>query len=688
MVDMGKAPRSLLLAGAALAALAIARMALANDLIPGASPDARTAGAAPVVGGQPDWRGASGQMLTTAGFDQAIEPVIAEWRRLSQNDSLGFEAYARFLLANPGWPGSAQMRSVAERSINPDSYAPSEVIAFFDAYPPRSATGYARQAAAFASLQRMNEARMAARSAWTSGTLSPADEARLLALFAPSLTSADHLAHADQALWGRNPAAAERVLAYLPATRRPLIEARIAMQRRAPEAALSIAAADPIGVTDGGYLLDKASWLYASNDWTGSRRLLAERAPLAQPVADPARWYDFLLAQARAAAKDNQWTVAWGIASRVDDAYPAGTDISDKPLAVRDDYTSLTWLAGTAALNKLGRPSDAIGMFSRYANGARTGQTISKGLYWAGRAALAAGRRGEADDWFRKASAYSDQFYGQLALERLGLPVPRPGTATRSVELSAADRAAFRQRSVVRAARQLGATGNWQDQTRMLRAIAAEASTDKELLLAADFARDISRPDLGVMVGRRAVMSGLAGYGEASFPRIPVPAERRLDWTMIHAIARQESQFDRQIVSHAGARGLMQLMPGTARETAGKIGIDYSMSSLNDPHYNIQLGSSYFQGLLRRYDGYYPLAVAAYNAGPGNVNKWIAANGDPRDSSVDIVQWIEDIPIYETRNYVQRVLENAVVYDLLNPANGNVRIVAPLSRYLGKEQPG
>ncbi|HKX22040.1 MAG TPA: lytic transglycosylase domain-containing protein, partial [Rhizorhapis sp.] len=166
------------------------------------------------------------------------------------------------------------------------------------------------------------------------------------------------------------------------------------------------------------------------------------------------------------------------------------------------------------------------------------------------------------------------------------------------------------------------------------------------------------------------------------------PGGHQANWTMIHAIARQESQFDRQAVSHAGARGLMQLMPGTARETAGKIGLSYDAASLNDPSYNIQLGSTYFQSMLRYYGGSFPLAVAAYNAGPGNVNKWIAANGDPRLPGADMVRWIENIPIYETKNYVQRVLENAVVYDLMNPAQARVGGKAPLSRYLGKQRPG
>ncbi|WP_374129982.1 lytic transglycosylase domain-containing protein [Sphingomonas sp. 28-62-20] len=156
---------------------------------------------------------------------------------------------------------------------------------------------------------------------------------------------------------------------------------------------------------------------------------------------------------------------------------------------------------------------------------------------------------------------------------------------------------------------------------------------------------------------------------------------------MIHAIARQESQFDRAAISRAGARGLMQLMPGTARETATKLGLSYDGNALtSDPDYNIQLGSTYFQRMFDNY-GSYPLAVAAYNAGPGNVNKWLKANGDPRTGEIDIIDWIEAIPIFETKNYVQRVLENAVVYDLLNPQRARSQGQARMSWYLGR-RPG
>ncbi|MET0241089.1 MAG: lytic transglycosylase domain-containing protein [Sphingobium sp.] len=693
MSTMGKAPRIAVSLGLAAAALAAAHSLAAPQqlLPPGMAPSyppSSPSNPAPAPGTVQDWQQASGQIISAGSVDQGVDGTIAEWRRLQQSDALGFGAYASFITANPGWPGEDRMRSLAERGINPMAYDPRQLVSFFAQFPPQTATGKARYAMALSALGRPAEARVAAQAAWTQGPLPIDAEQSLLGLFGSGFSADDYWKRADVVLWSGDTSAAERILAYLPPARRPIIEARIAMQRRSPDASMRVASADAWGLSDSGYLTDKSRWLKAAmNDGLGARTILANRRQLSTPAPLPEKWYEMLLTTARNAVTDGNWTMAYAIASRVDDAFPAGTDVSDTARGVRDDYTSLTWLAGTAALNRLGRPADAIGMFTRYAGGARSPQTISKGLYWAGRAATAAGRTGEAQGYFRRAAAYPDQFYGQLAAERIGMPIPLPATG-RPVELSAADRNAFTNKSVVRAARRLGATGNWPDQTRMLRAIADNARTDRDHMLIADLSRSLSRPDLGVMAGRRALSDGLTGYADTSFPRVAVPTDHSQNWTIIHAISRQESQFDRQIMSHAGARGLMQLMPGTAQEQAGKIGMSYSLASLYEPQYNIRLGSSYFQRMLINYNGSYVLAVAAYNAGPGNVNKWLRANGDPRVPGADIVQWIEDIPIFETRNYVQRVLENAVVYDLFNPQASGVRAAAPLSRYLGKFTPG
>ena len=202
-------------------------------------------------------------------------------------------------------------------------------------------------------------------------------------------------------------------------------------------------------------------------------------------------------------------------------------------------------------------------------------------------------------------------------------------------------------------------------------------------------ARELGRRDLGVIVGQAAAARGYLDFQHIAFPVIPVPQGYEHAWTMIHAIARQESQFAQNAVSHAGARGLMQLMPPTANEEAGKLGLAYSTSALiEDAGFNLQLGGSYFQRLLRYYNGSYPLAIAAYNAGAGNVNKWLRANGDPRTGSVGWIDWLERIPLSETRNYVQRVMENAVVYEAMHPDRATHTGGNPLSHFLGKPTPG
>jgi soluble lytic murein transglycosylase len=633
------------------------------------------------------WEAVQQRLSASSAGDAQIASAIERWRRISASDTLGFAAYADFLIAYPGWPEETRLRAVAERSVNPDLDNPATIIAFFQKFPPNTAQGKAYYALALSRLGRADEARATARAAWVSGVMDLAVEDRLRAQFSTSFTPDDNLKRADAALWRKRTDIAERALPYVPVTRQAVISARIAFQRKAPDAALKMGAADPVGVMDGGYLADKARWMAGNGDVTGARSLLANRGPLSQTPSDPEQWYELLLAQARGASTDRQWSTAYAIASRVDDAYAPGTDISAQPLGVRDDYTSLTWLAGRTALRQLNRSADAEGMFTRYARGARSPQTVSKGYYWAGRAAAAGGRQAAASSYYAQAGAFPDQYYGQLALERLGQPVPTPAAVERPIELASAERASFLARPVVRAAVQLGQSGAWLDQSKFVRAIAASAQTDQDHLLATELSRTIGRPDLGVMVGRRATASGLSGYAEASFPRMRVPDGEQGNWTIIHAITRQESQFDRAIVSRAGARGLMQLMTPTAREVAGKMGLPFDQGALFDPSYNVQLGSRYFRQLLNYYGGSYPLAIAAYNGGMGNVNKWINANGDPRLPGGDIIQWIEDIPIYETRDYVQRVLENAVVYDLINPASRSAS-TTPLSRYLGKQSPG
>ncbi|WP_284734403.1 lytic transglycosylase domain-containing protein [Sphingosinicella terrae] len=622
------------------------------------------------------------------GPSSAIASSIERWRSLRGNDNLPFSSYASFLVAHRGWPGESALRRVAERQSAEPGVSSAEAIRFFQAFPPLTATGHAGHAFALLSGGRPDEARNAARAAWTAGVLPVAVEQRMLGAFGGALTPQDHDRRMDALLDNGDTQSAQRTLAWVSPARRPLYEARLALQARAPDAASRVAALGSAGAGDPGLLIDRAKWMRETGNSMGARELLAQPRRLTTAPANPEKYMEALVTIARGAANDRQWTLAYQIASQVDGIYPTGTDVSQKSFGERDEYTNLTWLAGTSALLKLNRPADAIGMFERYARAAQSPQTQTKGLYWAARAANRAGQTGQSRTLLEEAAGHYDQYYGQLAAERLGRPLPAP-TPPVAVTPSPAERQAFYNQPIVAAVRYLGQIGQWRDQTDFVRALAQHVDTDNERLMAVQLGEQIGRVDLGVLVARQARTDGSFEYKRWGFPEVRVPAAQQRHWTIVHAITRQESLFDRQAISRAGARGLMQLMPGTAREVAGRLGIGYAPDRLTgDPEYNVLLGSTYFNQLLNQWGGNYPLAVASYNAGAGNVRRWIRENGDPRTGSIAMIDWIEEIPFFETRNYVQRVLENAVVYDLMNPNRAGSPPQNRLSYYLGEQQPG
>ena len=612
---------------------------------------------------------------------------VAQWRSLRQADNYPFSAYALFLTGHRGWPGEEGLRKSAERAIN-DASSPAQVISFFQAMPPVSGVGHARHAFALQATGRVAEAREAARKAWHSGVLPRDVEDRLLAFFSASLGPADHDKRLETLLDNGDVVTAQRTLRFASSPRRGVYDARVALQTRASDAMSRVAALGAAANGDAGLLVDRANWLRNNGNPAAARALLAQPRTVTVRPQNVEKYYETLLAMAKGAANDRQWGLAYQIASQLDDAYMPGTDVAARSYGERDEYTNLAWLAGNAALFRLGRPADAATMFNRYANAARSPQTRAKGFYWAGRALSGIGQQVAATNYFNQAAAYPDQFYGQLALERLGRTVPPP-SAVPPANLTPNARAAFANRGLVQATRLLGQQGNRQDQAVFIRALADSLQTAEDRALASEMGSQIGRPDVGVWVARQARNNGVTYYTRSSFPEMPMPPAYAHMKTLSHAIMRQESSFDRTAMSHVGARGMMQLMPGTARETAGKLGLGYDQSRLtSDPQYNIMLGSKYFQDLMNSFGNYAPLAIAAYNAGPGNVRRWVRENGDPRTPHVDVLKWIEDIPFFETRNYVHRVLENAVVYDAMNPGQARSPATNRLSYYLGKRTPG
>ena len=630
--------------------------------------------AAPTMAAQPAYSYAAPSVGTS----------LNDWRRLRQSSGYSFADYARFLIANPGWPGESTMRRWAEKAMQPGEYAPT-VIAFFAKDKPRTGNGWARLADAYVASGRAAEAVQAAREAWASDDISGTDEQSLWARYGGSFTSADHDRRVDSLLFAKRDDDAARFLAMTSAARRPAFAARIAMQSNASDADSRYSAVIGSVTSDAGLMMDRARWLRDNNYAQSARQLAARQHSFVYRPADPERFLDMMLLLANDAAQAREWSTTYNIASQLDDVLPPGATVASQPIGYRDDYTSLAWLAGMVALDRTHAPSSAVAMFDRYARAGRSLQVQTKGNYWAGRASLAAGHLQQANAYFTSAAADPDLFYGQLALERLGRSVPAPAQSVSTYAATPAQRTAFYNNRLVQAVRILGQQGRSSEQALFVQALAGSLENDADRALAVELGQQVGRQDLPVWVARMARIKGSNFYVRQSYPTLSASVSPEL-WSLANGISRQESSFDPYAVSHAGARGMMQLMTGTAREQAGKMGVGYdSYRLISDPGYNVMIGSAYFQRMLNIWDGSIPLAVASYNAGSGNVGKWIRQYGDPR-SQVDMLKWIEAIPYTETRAYVQRVIENSVVYDSLRGSPPQ-RYAVHVSRYLGKDRP-
>ncbi len=618
--------------------------------------------------------------LANVPTDTLLNTVV-QWDRLRRDSyRASFAELSDFLRTHRGWPQEVVLRRRAEKAI--DVATPfADRRAYFAALPPVTAAAKFRLAEALLVARQGDAAVALARDAYDSAGLDAPTEAELIATFGPQLTPADHLSRLDRLLWSNQVTAAARVLPRVPADRLAWGIARLALQTGGPNADAARARLPAALANEPGITFDRVQWLRRSGQQADARAVMAAAAYAPGLIVEPEAWLKLRVGLARDALKAGDAPQAYALAAN-HAAFALGRPLTERSLGERAAYIDAEWVAGWTALRRLNRASDALEHFAAVRAAALTPVSQARGDYWSGRAADAAGLKADAERYYAEAARHPDYFYGQLAHERLGrslvLPAGEPAPVAPPV------RARFAADELVRATQALGSLGERDRQTLFMRALVERADTPEQARLVADLAVTIARPDLGVLIGKAARSEGELSLLEAAYPQLTLPVELNPDWTMIHAIARPESQFDRAAVSAATARGLMQLGPATAAEQAAKLGLPYSTARLtDDPVFNVTLGASYFKR-LRTNMGSAVLAVAAYNAGAGNVHKFVVANGDPRLPGVDMIDWIEAIPFLETRTYVQRVLENAVMYDVLHPVTSGSSGVARLSGYLGK----
>ena len=633
--------------------------------------------------------GMAASPLTSVASIPILDSIVT-WDRLRRDSyKAGFAEYSAFLREHPDFPQSLAIRRLAEKAMTAD-VPPLDRLAYFQSFAPLSAAAKLRLAEALLAQGRRNEANDVARDAWDSAGLDIDTEKALIEGFESALRPEDHLSRTERLLWNGQITAAGRLLPRLSMDRRLWMLARIATRGNSPDAAARLNGVPDALRNDPGLLRDEALWHRTNNRLADAHRLLINARPVPGSVFDPQQWMATKLDFGRAAWRAGDHAMAYALLANHNSHAP-GTAIAARSLSERQVYVDLEWLAGWLTLRKLERPTDAIQHFRNVRTAAQTPLSQSRGDYWTGRALEAAGQPSEAKAAYEAATRHPDYFYGQLAFERLGrrhtlrtVEVPQPDANTQST---------FRARPLVRAIQALGELEDRDRQRLFLLALLNSARTPAEHGMVATLAGPLGRLDLGVNAAKALRGLGDNGMGagagiplfEAGWPLLPLPdslAERRI---IIHAITRQESQFDRTARSPANARGLMQLLPATAAETATKLGLPVSTERLfTDPVYNVTLGSEYFLRMRASF-GSDMLAVSAYNAGPGNTRKFIAQNGDPRAPDVDVIDWIEAIPFSETRNYVHRVLENAVIYEA---RLGLPQTMTPLSRWLGKSNPG
>lgn len=639
-----------------------------------------------------------------SGIDgQGLTEKLALWVMLQDDTSAPpFETIVAFVEANPSWPGQAKLRVRAEEAIAPETPDPL-IISWFDGRSPRTAGGTMALADALLRNAGAERAIRVLRRAWVEIDMDARDEAIFIERFGQYLEDEQHAARLDRLLWDRRISAARRQMARVGEGRRALADARLRLMRLRGGVDAALDRVPEWLADDPGLNFERLRWRRRKDMNDGAVELLLSAPP------DPRyakRWWREREIMARRILAEGDARTAYRVVSAHGIEHGA-------------ERAEAEFLAGWIALRFVDDPQTAFKHFVDLYDSVRYSISLARAAYWAGRAAEAAGEQANAQLWYQSAASHVTTFYGQLAAHRLE-DSPRADLPREPV-IGAKARLAFDRDELVRSVRLLismrdGDTvvapqpgdspasgvdpasvlsGLEEDDALVpfLRHIAWRSKTSEEWVLAAELAREADRSEVAVYIARRAARDGVI-LGDLGYPTLQISDEIPPDPALVHALVRQESGFDPGARSRAGARGLMQLMPGTARRVARSLKLtDHSTERLtSDPNHNVLLGSTYLDSMLDRFDGSMVMALAAYNAGPHRVKRWLKDNGDPRGSLDRTIDWIESIPFSETRNYVQRVLETLPIYrwkleggrvallqpeDLTGPASGRAAIETP-----------
>ena len=574
-----------------------------------------------------------------------------QWRHLlTTGNRATFTEYKQFIERVKDYPRIDRVRYLGEHKINSKNHTKNEIIQWFDKYPPLS--GFGKMMLGDALLSKNKETAInLIKEGFITADLSKNDLIFFRKKFKKYLNSSDYIKRADYLAWENKYWDLKRMLRYLPKDYQLLYTARQLLMSRSYGVDSAISNVPASLKKDAGLNYDRLKWRRKRGRVDSSLEILLSIKNNKDYMVRPDKWWVERSIIARSLIYKKRYEQAYKITSK-------------HGLSEGAELAEAEWMSGWIALSFLKDPILAKSHFTKFYNNVGYPISLSRGAYWLGKANLALNNKEEADKWFKEGSKYLTTYYGQLSHMKI-----YPNKTFELKESTQVDKnyaESFYKNKLVAIVHLLDEVKKDKYTKHILRFLANDNVSAGSEILAAKLATDISRFDFAIQVSKIASYQKRF-HNKYNYPVISTPnkvGSRKIpEQALILSIIRQESEFDISARSRVGAQGLMQLMPYTAKTVAKQAKVSYSKSRLTtSPEYNINLGSFYIAGLILDYDGSYPFAVAAYNAGPKRVKYWKKINKDPQKKQIDYVDWVELIKFKETRNYVQRVMENYNVY--------------------------
>lgn len=593
-----------------------------------------------------------------SGMNDPLLKDLLQWHYLTRHGSPGkFADVKKFLHKRPNWPNRKALIKRAEETL-PSKMSPKEIIGAIALMGgPQSTMGKARFGEALLKTGQKEAGVLSLRAIWVEGNFTKSQEKRFYRAHKKILTKQDHLGRLDRLIWEKRSWPAKRQYWRVDKDTRKLAVARIWLMRKEGNVDKAIADVPAKLKSDPSLLYERLRWRRRKGRLDGTIELL-DIAPATVP--HPEIWWVERAYIARLALRKKRPEDAYRVASK--HGIPATSPVQ---------FSDAEWISGWIALRFLNKPKLAIKHFEKMISAVSYPISKARGAYWAGRAVEAMGKVDLAREKYKQAAFYPTTFYGQLGLRKLGKDISGKLASGKNAplhpeaDISPNDAALLNTHPLARAIRILGQLGEQKRMSPFVLSLAAIKNSDSWREAVAELANANGRTDVALRIRKKAYRLGSPLRGSA-YPAINPPSLKKgssVEVPLVLAVIRQESAFYPGARSGAGARGMMQVMPATAKKVARSVNVKFSRDKLlQDAKYNMFIGQTYLASLIKQFEGSYVLALAAYNAGPNRARKWMRNHGDPRSDTTDTVDWIEMIPFNETRDYVQRVIGNLHVY--------------------------